>query len=238
MAVVLVFLIFLPFISSSGKVFWSRWLTQSSSALETIGHWRQIYASPVTINGARATLSIYGSDEPLELATTRLKESFRPAKENCFIANERSVWMIGTAPNQILRLLALAMPEADKSLIFALSQPRSEFLKSLAAPPESDGFGHALLPGSRLETIIKNEETGTVLETRMVDSVPELVINEIAGKLSRKGWKNLYPAGNEHDAKGSFLVFQRAEALCTVMVGPALCENKSCVTILIKEIAR
>lgn len=233
--VIILLLISLPFAPSSGKVFLSRLLAQGSSIFDPTGGGQQIYQAAMTVNGARATLSIYGCDEPLEVATARLKQSFKSSEENYFIRNEKSAWMLSIASNQVWRLLALAAAP-DRSLIFALVQPPAEFLKSTAVPSESAVFSHSLLPASRLETIIKNEETGATLETRIAEEAPDMVINEISEKLSRNGWKHLYPPVRDDASQPCFLVFQRGKTLCTVIAGNTLCKNQSCVTILTKEI--
>lgn len=238
--IIILLLVFPSFVPSSGKVFWNRFLTQGRSILDPTGSWQQIYNASLTINGGHASLSVHGCDDPLELVKARLKQDFGSSKKNCLIGNENSFWMLSTASNQISRLLALAMPESDKSLIIAIDQSPDEFSKSTAVPPESIFSGYSLLAGSRVETIIKNEETGAALETRIADTAPDIIIGEISAKLSGHGWKQVYPgfrrrAKSYGDSKQYFLIFRRGEALCTVMAGPALRENKSCVTILLKE---
>ncbi|MDO9543197.1 MAG: hypothetical protein Q7J98_12885, partial [Kiritimatiellia bacterium] len=208
------------------------------------GGWRQIYEAPLILNGARATLSIHGCDEPLEIVKARLNQtkggsaihseaSERVAEHGA--RNENSCRMLIAAGDRFSRLLALAMPNSNQSLIFAFDQSSAEFSKSTPASAESVFPGYSLLPGSRLETIIKNEETGAALETRITDAAPRVIISEISAKLSRQGWKPVCPAGNHGESKHCFMIFQHGESLCTVMAGPALRESKTCVTILLKE---
>jgi len=223
-------LLFLPF-TSSGKVFLNRLLAKGSPVFETTAAWRRIYQASMNVNGAPAALSIHGCDEPLALVKTRLKQSFGAAG----MENEKFFYLSAAAGGRLTRLLALAMPGQDKSLIFVFSQPATGLSKTTAVPPPGIFSDYALLPGSRVETTIKNEETGAMLETRLTDAAPETVIAEIAAKLSRHGWQQASPAGDSGNAKQRFLIFRRGEALCTVLAGPALRENKTCVTILHKE---
>lgn len=260
--IITLLLILLPFIPSSGKVFWSRFLTQGQSIFDTTGSWRRIYKAPLTINGARASLSVYGCDAPLQSVTEKLKQSFcLNNKENHLVENENSTQFSSADRNQASRLLMLRMPGTDQSVIFELSQPLGEISKTPALPSESVVLGRLLPAESSLTAIIKNEETGAVLETRIADAAPDIIIGEISAKLSRYGWKCVYPSSADSPARLSgrstpakpesamaerrtspagnskqcFLIFQRGAALCTLLAGPALHENKTCVTILLKE---
>jgi hypothetical protein len=253
--VVIIFalLIFLPFASSSGKVFWGRLLAQGRSIFDPAGAWRQIYKAPLTINGARAIMTVHGCNESLAILKARLKQNFGSSEKNCFIEADSSFWMFGAVDNRISRLLALALPDPDKSLVFTIDQSPSEFSKSTNIPSESILPDYPLFTGGRLETAIKNEETGTALETMTADAAPDIVLSEVSANLSQQGWKQLYPevrrrsesyggqvpgpgpAANSGGQERRFLVFQRGEAVCTLLAGPALHENKTCVTILLKE---
>ena len=230
LAIVLAFLIFLPLAPSSGKVFWSRLLTKGASIFDPAGNWTQIYRSPMTINGARAFLSVYGRDDPLQSVTAKLKQSFSSNKEK------------STDSNQVSRLLMLSMPGKDQSVIFELIQPSGEISIPPALPSESVVFGRSPPAGSTLTTIIKNEETGATLETLITALPPERVCNELSEHLSRNGWKNISPNSDNNASPSYFQIYQRKDALCTIMVGhaaaragQALRENKTCVTILFKE---
>lgn len=237
LAILSLFLVFLPF-ASSGKVFLSRLLAKVPSLFDANTNWRMIYQAAMTVNGGRASISVYGCDEPMPAALAWLKKNCGAIKENYFMAGEKAAWLLSTADGRITRLLALALPDAEKSVVFVLAQSPVEFSKSTLPPSASTVPGHLLLPASRLETIIQNEETGAALETRLADGAPAAILNEISDKLARDGWQTIYPAGNDNASRPSFLIFQRRNALCTVMTGPALCESKSCVTILTKEIAK
>lgn len=240
---VLAFLIFLPFAPSSGKVFLNRLLVKGSpkfgsSKFDTTGSWRRIYQAPLAINGARASLSIYGCDEPLELVKMRLKQSFGLSMENSF-------WISAVSSNQLTRMLALEMPGLGKSLVFTMDRSPAEFSKPAAIPSEGIFTAYTLLPESRVETIIKNEETGAMLETRIADAAPDIIIGDISAKLSRHGWKQVHPGAmaervadpdeNCGRSKQRFLIFQRGDAVCTLLAGPVLRPDKTCVTILLKE---
>ena len=251
LVIVLALLIFLPLAPSSGKVFWSRLLTKGASIFDPAGNWTQIYKCPMTINSARAFLSVYGCDDPLQSVTAKLKQSFSSNKEKSAVHN------------QISRLLMLAMPGKDQSVIFELIQSPEELSKPPVLPSESAVFGRSPPAESTLTTIIKNEETGATLETLMTSLPPERVCNELAEHLSRNGWKNISPAADNETSPRYFQIYQRKDALCTIMIGhaaarvgqataeagqataeagqataeagQALRENKTCVTILFKE---
>lgn len=229
-AIVLAFLVFLPFAPSSGKVFWSRLLTKGASIFDPAGNWTQIYKCSMTINGARAFLSVYGCDDPLQTATAKVKQNL--------VSNNKK----NAANNQVSRLLMLRMPGQDQSVVFELVQPLGEISKPPALPSESVIFGRSPPAGSSLTAIIKNEETGATLETLMTAWPPERVCNELSEHLSRNGWKNISPDTDNNAAPRYFQIYQRKDALCTIMVGhaaaragQALRENKTCVTILFKE---
>lgn len=223
-AIVLAFLVFLPFAPSSGKVFWSRLLTKGQSIFDPTDSWRQIYKCPMIINGQRASLSVYGADDPLPSVTTKRKQNFSSSKEK------------NNANNQVSRLLMLAMPNSGKSVIFELCQQPNEFSKPPALPSESAVFGRSLPAGSRLTATIKNEETGATMETLMTGLPPERAGNELSEHLSRNGWKDISSAADNDASVRYFQIYQRKDALCIIMVGRALRENKTCVTILLKEI--
>ena len=223
LAIVFAFLIFLPFAPSSGKVFWSRLLTKGASIFDPAGNWTQIYKCSMTINGAWAFLSVYGCDDPLQTATAKVKQ-------NLVSNNEKK-----SANNQVSRLLMLRMPGQDQSVVFELVQPLGEISKPPALPSESVVFGRSLPAESTLTTMVKNEETGAVLETLTSGLPPERVCAELSEHLSRNGWKNIFPAAGNGDSVRYFQIYQRQDALCTIMVGHALHENKTCVTILFKE---
>jgi len=231
LAIVFAFLIFLPFAPSSGKVFWSRLLTKGASIFDPAGNWTQIYKCSMTINGAWAFLSVYGCDDPLQTATAKVKQ-------NLVSNNEKK-----SANNQVSRLLMLRMPGQDQSVVFELVQPLGEISKPPALPSESVVFGRSLPAESSLTTTIKNEETGATLETLITALPPERVCNELSEHLSRNGWKNISPGADNNDvSQRYFQIYQRQDALCTIMVGhaaaragQALRENKTCVTILFKE---
>lgn len=266
---IILLLITLPF-ASSGKVFFHRFLSRGLPVLDETAGWRQIYRCPIEINGASATLSVYGCDEPLEPVTAKLKQAFiqksnqgrdassslrsqeadsggvgprHPTPDGSESRPHRlgfpmhqaksSPWITSTADSQVLRLLPAAVPETDKTVIFVLVQSPAEFYKSRPALSESTLFGRKMFPAGRLETTIKNEETGTTMETMVFSGAPGEIADDIAEKLSGSGWKQIYPHSGP---KRCFLIFQRPSALCTVMAGPALYKNQSCVTFVYKEI--
>lgn len=235
-ALLIALLTITPLAPSFAKVFLNRFLPASSSisTFAGIDGWQQIFHSKMLINGGHATLSVYGCDESLESVLATLRRIFKSTEENCFTENANCAWLFSTANNQILRLLAMAAPAPDKSVIFAICQSPAEFSRSTAVPSESLIFQQSLLPDSRLTTTIKNEETGAVLETRTLAGVPSRIAGDICSNMSGNGWKCIYPAG-DYRPNQCFLIFQRASALCTVIIGPGLPEGKIFVTFYYKE---
>ena len=114
-AIILAFLIFLPFTPSSGKVFWSRLAAKSASIFGPAGNWTQIYKCPMTINGSRAFLSVYGCDDPFQSVMAKLRQKLN---EN----NKKN-----DTNNQVSRLLMLAMPDSDKSVVFEIARQTGDF---------------------------------------------------------------------------------------------------------------
>jgi len=226
--IIIIFLmVFLP-LASSGKIFWSRLLTKSASGADQA--WRQIYKCPMTVNGARAFLTVYGSDDPVQSVTAKLKESANSNRGT------------GAVQNKAAGLLPAGMPGKDQTIIFELSPPPDKLAKPPTPPAESVVFGRTLPAGSRLTTVINNEETGATLETLITDLPPDRVMHELSGYLSRNEWKNISPAADHDAPAGHFLIFQRKDALCIITAGQAaartgqsLRENKTYVTILFKE---
>jgi len=246
LAIVLAFLIFLPPANSSGKVFWSRLLAKNASMFNPAGNWTKIYKGPMTINGGRAVLSVYGCDDPLPSVTAELKRNFSANNKNHLASpgfTENSAQFSSSDSNQVARLLMLGMPGKDQSVIFELIQPPQEISKPPAPPAESVVFGRSLPAESALTATIKNEETGATLETLLTGLPPEQAGNALSERLSRDGWKDISPNAGHDRTPGYFRIYQRKNALCTIMVGQAaaragqaLRENKTCVTILFKEI--
>lgn len=229
--IIILLLIFLPLAPSSGKVFWSRLLAKGASIFDPAGNWTQIYKCPMTINGTRAFLSVYGCDDPLQSVIAKLKQSFISNKEK------------SSAHNQISRLLMPAIPNSDKSVIFELVRQPGDLSKPPALPSESVVLGRSLPAESTLTAIIKNEETGATLETLMTGLHPERVCNELSEHLFRNGWEDISPSAADDASPMYFQIYQRKDALCAIMVGhaaaragQALRENKTCVTILTKTL--
>lgn len=235
LSVVLILTLMLPLVSSSGKIFLSRQAARGRTALDTTAGWQKIYQCPVTINSSRAILSVYGCDEPFEAVATKLKYAFPSENGNMAVQNRNMGWIISHTGNQILRLQALAMPETDKCVIFALAQTPAEFAKSAGAPQQSAIFGPRSFPEGKLNALLKNEETGTTLETMLFNAAPNEVAGRIAEELSGNGWQIIFPSKNR-SATDCFFIFKRSSALCAVTIAPALRENKTCVTFLHKEI--
>ena len=242
LVIFIILLVFLPFTTSSGKVFWSRLMTRGASLFDPSGDWRQIYKCPLLVNGSPAALSVYGSDDSLPAVTAKLKKHSGPGNENQFTESPNSTMMSSTAHDRISRLLMLSMPASDNSVIFEFTRQISDMPKSPAPSAESVVFGRSPPAGSSLATTIRNEETGATLESFTTSEPPGRTNDELSGYLSRNGWENISPAGNE-SGTDYFQIYRRGNALCVMRIGhaaaqagQALRENKTCVTILLKEI--
>lgn len=238
LAIVLAFLIFMPFAPSYGKVFWSRLLNKSASIFDPSGNWTQLYKCAMTINGARASLAVYDSEDSLRSLTAKLKQNSSSNNQSQFIESGNTTQVASSDHDRTTRLVILAMPATDKSVIFELIQQPKDKGKPAALSQESMVFGRSLPVGSVMTATIRNEDTGAVLETMTSPLPPDLFFNWLAGQLARDGWNNIPPPGDNSAAPGYFGIFQRKDALCIVMVGHDLRENKTCVTILSKEINR
>lgn len=228
-------------ISSSGKVFSILQPAGGLAELAAAPGWHKIYQGALTINGASATMFIYGCDAPRAAVMARLKSAFPSGKD--MAQSQTTGGLIRATDRQVLRLLAVALPGADKTVIFALAQSPAAFARSTAAPVKSMIFGDALASLGRPAATIKNEESGAILETLPVAAAAGRLADEIPEKLSCQGWKQVWPAAGISAAKKDFLILQRSAApaggrpaLCAIMIGPALKESQSCVTFLYKEI--
>ena len=245
LAIVFTLLIFLPFAPSSGNVFWKRLTTKTSSIFDKAGNWTQIYRSPMIINGARASLSVYGSEDSLRSVTAKLKQSFSANKNNHLAdpgfagaINENSARFLYTSKKQISRLLIQRMPGRDQSVIFELIQPKGELSKPPVLLSESAVFGRSFPAGCSLTTTIKNKETGALLETLTSSLPPGQAFNDISEYLSNNGWNGISPDADKETSRTYFRIYQRNDFLCIVMVSHSLPKNITCVTILSKEINR
>jgi|GEM_PF-2447138 len=228
----LMLLLIAPPFSSSGRVF-MKFSAHGRQVFDTTAGWQKIYRCSVLINSSRAELSVYGCDEPPDTALARLKHAF-PQE---IVQEQNTGWMTINTGDKILRLLAPAMPEAEKCVIFALEQTPDEYSKSLKPLRQSAIFGPHSFPGGELSCTLKNEADGTILETMYFNSSPEKVAGQITSKLSGSGWRQILPPKNHDNGEGhSFLIFKNSSALCTVMIAPALRENRTCVTFTQKEI--
>jgi hypothetical protein len=128
------------------------------------------------------------------------------------------------------------MPDTDQTVIFVLVQTQAEFLKAGILPAESTIFGKELLLNGKMEMVIKNEDTGTTMETMTFPGKPENMAGHIADKLIAMGWKQIYPISETLAHGTCFFIFRRSSAMCTVMAGSALNNRQSCVTFIRKEI--
>jgi len=192
----------------------------------------------MTINGGRASLSVYGSEDSLCSLTAKLKQNFSSNNQPQFIKNGNMARLASSDHDRTAHLVMLAMPNTDKSVIFELIQPTEDKARPVMLTQESVVFGRSLPAGSMLTATIRNEDTGAVLETMTSPLPPNLFFDGLAGQLALNGWKNISPPGDKSSVPGHFGIFQRKEALCIVTVGHDLRENKTCVTILSKEINR
>lgn len=238
--IILLLLVLAPLATSSGKVFWQRLAAKTTSIFDTAGNWTQIYKSPMIINGARASLSVYGCEDALRTVAARLKQGFSTNNKNDLVAqglNENMAQFATADDNRVTSLLMLAMPASDQSVIFELNRPREEHSKT-ALPSESAVFGRSFPAGCRLEATIRNEETRALLETLTSVLPPQQAFNGISAYLAGNGWSDIAPAAGIGSAKAYFRIYQRKDILCIVTVAHALRENRTCVTILSKEIKR
>lgn len=212
-------ILLLPFISSSGKVFWRCLPDQDRPGYGPAGGANRIYQAPLVINGARFLLAVYGYDEPPEQARAKIKRHFE--KEN-------------TASI----LLTAAAPGSERALAFVFSRFAAETARPPPPPPGGICAGYPLFTGKEPETRIRNEETGVVLESGTIAGAPEMIAAEITAKLERNNWQPAYPAvrppGRGNSGK-YFMIFRKGKALCALITGPALRENETCVTLLLKE---
>lgn len=196
--------------------------------LETLGG-RVAYSAPVQINGAPATLTVIGFDDPRDTRAADIRAALKldpPAPGN-------DALHIITDGDRVTRLLLFRPGDQTvQTLAVLIEQTAAAFRKSR----DHSGGGRVsplpLYPGARPGLVAGNGDTGLSFATLTADAAPEQVAAFYRTTLMAEGWQPMFP---DADAAGSCL-FLRENALCYVLITKAEESAVSHITLLHKPL--
>jgi len=206
---------------SSARVF-LRWgaASQSTRALQGLGG-KIAYEATVIINGGKGDLAVFNFDRAPSDLMTELRKTFG-VKQFGFAQGNTAITTFG-AGNRMVRLIALRLGGADRTLVFKIEQSRTEFRLSNARPSTHLLSRLPAYPGSEPEFFVKDENTASSLAISTGDGSPEDVREFYSTRLTAAGWTSaLAPKGRTPGLleNQSMAVYLKDRHICCVMVSP------------------
>ncbi len=194
--------------------------------LQSLGG-RTAYQAPVQINGAAATLTVVGFDDPDAVRAGQIRAALLPEAE----AGGDTMSTL-TRPDRVTRLLVLRPGGGDKTLVVLIEQTPDAFRKSRQGKASQTAFPLAFYPGSTVGLQAENKDTGVSFTTLSAVAAPGQVAAYYAAGLRSAGWQPMFP-GVDTGAD----LYLREHALCLVMVTAGSGETaKSHITLLHKSL--
>lgn len=215
------------------RVFWSRPAAAGHPLFETTPDWKSVYESTVTINGAAGRLRIFGCPDSLPAVMRRLRTAFANTnKKMDFQENESLGQAIVQDQGRIIRLLALGLPVGNQTLLFVVSQTPADYDQS-RSPPGGAGPDLPVFPGSRLQTLITDDQAQATIAIAAAAQRPAVIQGYFQETLAAQGWQSVLPAGAEF---AGVRVYQKGSALCCVLIQSSDRRPESTITLLHKRL--
>ncbi|HAS82638.1 MAG TPA: hypothetical protein DCS43_08210 [Verrucomicrobia bacterium] len=166
------------------------------------------YQAPVRINGADATLTVVGLDDPDAVRASQIRAALLPEA-----IGEGDALSIITRPDRVTRLLVFRPGDGGKTLVVLIEQTPAAFRQSREGASRRQAFPLSLYPGSTVGLQAENKDTGVSFATLNAVAAPEQVSAYYASGLRSAGWLPMFP-GVDSGAD----LYLRENALCFVIV--------------------
>ena len=181
--------------SAPARVFWNLGGGTAQGLLDAgEANWNRAYSAPLRINGGRANLSVWGTQQSIEESVSALRQR---AGGPCYFAiSTELAWGIAFKDGQVLRFVISAGPDRY-SHIFQLVQSFDDYRASREAPATAALPNVPEIPEARVSQVLANEETGLTLASAHTALPPAAAQQQVNATLAGAGWHLLMPAGGQ-----------------------------------------
>lgn len=220
--------------TSLGRVYW-QWRPGSGQAIfDSLPEWRRIYQSSIRINSSRGHLEILGCDDPLPRVINKLKTAFASSDPAAsFYHSPSAGWVLIQTDTLITRILALNLGTPAQTVIFVLTQSPDNYAQSLQ-PPDTHLLAAPFYPGSTVKSFIENETASAQMEISSTPVSPQSILSFFDSAFTQNGYHRI-PAGTGAVDTG-FIIFQKDQSLCCVLVQVSPQTHESVITVLHKQL--
>jgi len=193
---------------------------------------RLVYEADVSINGGDGRLAVFGFERHPEPVVDDLEKAFGAPFRRA--GADSATARIESAGREI-RLIAVALEDPNRTLVFALDQGAAEARRSRSAASFPDLDGVPPYPGAEPDTVMVNRETQTTLVIAETGAGPDAVRAFYDSALRAAGWNPAFP-----DTAGPgdrMAVYARGPRVCCVFAAQVAGSPRTQITVLHKKLA-
>ena len=195
------------------------------------------YRAPVTINGGRADLSVFGFDNDPNTTVSAIRRILNLKQtSSATAAFGPSTEVYTVADGKIVsRLVLIRMPRKNRLLAIVIRQSEADYKKSLQPPAGTEIEGIPQFPGSTPHFFMENRETGLQLAISKTSAPADAVAGFYGSALSAAGWQP-YLAEKGRGSIPRLAVYQRADHICFVVASASPGNRDITISVLHKTL--
>jgi len=216
---------------AEARVF-SRWRAGTDAAmLMRVVDGRLLYESPVTLNGTRGELAVYGVDQPLDALQADLRRLLPGA-----VWEGGDTLAFGTLHDEdaTLRVLLTQPQPLGPSMVFALRQEQGED-RSDAPPPLPPIPGLSIPAGATIHFVAQDLHAGSSLVILHRDAPPSDSRATVHRSLAAGGWAPIMPPESGPSPDGLAFYGRGDDILMLAVSASASGGTASTITVLHKR---
>lgn len=213
---------------ATARVF-ERWKSAGNveKKMEALGA-TELLSGNVTINNGDGQLWVHAFTQPLSIVWPRLEKSGGGATDKR-LAGSMAFFSTSDKTHKTT-YLGLALPNDNRTLVFALQQTQSQAEKSQKPLETHRLTSLPVYANSQPFFFAEHDQTGIKIEISKSSSNPVMIKSEMDALLRRDGWEQLAPA--KPGFIPSLMAYGKHNQTCWLYVAPAAGNRPSSLTSL------
>ena len=218
---------------AEGKVFWLWGGSGSSALLDYSRLGKTAYETTVQINGGRGHLTVVKATAGLRATLQRVRAACEHGARVDFSFADTGAGLAVVSGGQRTLKAVIIATAPEESLVMGLEQSESEAALSAMPPDRHMLDAVPAFPGSAPSSFLRNEDTGTALETSSCQAEAGSVADFFVSTLERDGWSPVFKGAASPPPATQ--VFLKGRDICCVSVQSTEDSRETRITVLHKR---
>ncbi len=210
-----------------------RWKTSENcdAALESVGG-KPAYTAPITLNGGKGTLSIYGFNADIRTVTADICRIFNIPYSG--IRNDGVIISNITNQQNVINFIIINIQGSTTVFSFTQSIKDAKKSKQIPVNPLRDLPAY---PGAESVFYAKDDNAKTALFTATAGDNINNILSFYQSELENDGWTCPLASPTGNNPTGNLLFYTKNNKICAIFASQKPATQKTYITILRKELS-